>query len=47
MLCMLFSKIIDSKVINNEGEGNGYVFVGLESWGDFNMLIYVLLQVLS
>ena len=46
MLCMFFSSIIDSKVINNEGEGDGYGFVGLEYWGEFNRLVSVLLQVL-
>ena len=41
---MLFSNIIDYKLINNECEGHGYGFVGLDYWGEFNKLISVLLQ---
>ena len=46
MLCMLFSNILDYKVINNKGEGYGYVFLGPDSWVGFNRMISVLLQVL-
>ena len=45
MLCIFISNTLDSKVINNEGEGNGSGFVGPESCGEFYWLISVLLQV--
>ena len=45
MLCMLISNILNSKVIKNEGEGDGYGFMGPESWGEFYRLISLLLQV--
>ena len=44
---MLFSNISVSKVINNEGEGYGSVFVGPDSLVGFNRLIYVILRVIS
>ena len=43
---MLLSNTFYLKVINNGGEGYRSVLVGPESWGEFNRLISVLIQII-
>ena len=43
---MLISNLLDSKVINNECEGDGYGFMGPEYLCEFNRFTSLLLQVI-
>ena len=43
---MFVSGILNSKVINNDNEGLGYIFVGPESWGEFFRFRFAPLQLI-